>query len=214
MLKEWLLSLVYPPRCPLCHASVPQHGLWCPDCTELYIRPRMLTEARHLAYLDGCLAVCEYSGSIRQMLHRLKYDGHLRMADAAQYALGMVPLSGAWKQIDGVVPVPLTPEKLHARGFNQAEVLFHPWAEIRWPWLDMLQRVRPTPAQWQLSRCERQQNMGRAFAVKSAFHPKGMNILLADDIFTTGATMDACAAALKAKGAASVTGIVIASGAM
>ena len=77
----------------------------------------------------------------------------------------------------------------------------------------LLQRLRPTKVQWQLRRDERTENVHDAFAVKETIDVDKKHILLVDDIFTTGATLEACAHALKQKGAASVTGLVIASGA-
>ena len=109
--------------------------------------------------------------------------------------------------------MPLAPEKLQRRGFNQAEALFRDWASARWNWCDALQRLRPTKVQWQLRRDERTENVHDAFAVKETIDVDKKHILLVDDIFTTGATLEACAHALKQKGAASVTGLVIASGA-
>ena len=79
--------------------------------------------------------------------------------------------------------------------------------------LRLLQRLRPTKVQWQLRRDERTENVHNAFAVKETIDVDKKHILLVDDIFTTGATLEACAHALKQKGAASVTGLVIASGA-
>ena len=76
-----------------------------------------------------------------------------------------------------------------------------------------MQRLRPTKVQWQLRRDERTENVHDAFAVKETIDVGKKHILLVDDIFTTGATLEACAHALKQKGAASVTGLVIASGA-
>jgi ComF family protein len=104
-------------------------------------------------------------------------------------------------------------KKLQRRGFNQAEALFRDWASARWTWCDALQRLRPTKVQWQLRRDERTENVHDAFAVKETIDVDKKHILLVDDIFTTGATLEACAHALKQKGAASVTGLVIASGA-
>lgn len=76
-----------------------------------------------------------------------------------------------------------------------------------------MQRLRPTKVQWQLCRDERKENVHDAFAVKETVPVQGKHILLVDDIFTTGATLEACAQALTKKGATSVTGLVIASGA-
>ena len=178
MLKEWLLNLLYPPRCPGCGAAVSRHGQWCSSCFGAVWRPRRLARKRE-SRLAACYCLCDYRGPVRTMLQRLKYDGAVRK-----------------------------------RGFNQSEVLFRSWAEQRWPWKDGLQRVRSTQAQWHLDKADRADNVKRAFEVKGSFEVRGKHILLVDDIYTTGTTMEACAYALHKKGAASVTGFVVASGAL
>ena len=143
-----------------------------------------------------------------------KYDGAVRYEQAAEELLTQFPWPEQLGHIDCVVPVPLAPEKERKRGFNQSEVLFRSWAERRWPWKDGLQRVRSTQAQWHLDKADRADNVKRAFEVKGSFEVRGKHILLVDDIYTTGTTMEACAYALHKKGAASVTGFVVASGAL
>ena len=112
-----------------------------------------------------------------------------------------------------VVPVPLAPEKMKSRGFNQVESLFKTWADNHYRWADILQRLRPTDAQWHLPRSQRSENVHRAFGLRETADVKNKHILLVDDIFTTGATLEACAKALKRNGAAEVIGLVMASGA-
>lgn len=214
MLKDIVLRFLYPPQCPLCRASVSRHGMWCASCTDKYWEMRPLLSARQLPWLGECYALTTYDGPVRRLLHQLKYNGKESVGAACLYALQRVSWQTYFYYIDCVVPVPLAPEKLKARGFNQTELLFRPWAEAHSPWVDMLQRVRQTTAQWQLSKSERQENIQRAFSVKGSFRAAGKHILLVDDIFTTGATLDACAQGLYEKGAASVTGLVFASGAM
>jgi ComF family protein len=114
----------------------------------------------------------------------------------------------AFETLDGVVPVPLHAVRLRERGFNQAELIAAPFAELfRKPMVtDAVVRVRPTESQTRLSREERLEN------VKGAFEPlvgagdalRDKTIALIDDVCTTGATGNACAAALKQAGAARV----------
>lgn len=105
----------------------------------------------------------------------------------------------------------LIPAERKKRGFNQNDIIFRPWAEShRLKWAEALQRVRPTASQYSLDREERRENIQRAFAIKSSFCRVQGHILLVDDIYTTGATMQTCAAVLKRKGAKKVTGLAIA----
>jgi ComF family protein len=151
---------------------------------------------------------------MRRVLHRIKYDKALRYAASCRYVLDRFPWPERLAHIDYVVPVPLSPEKEAQRGFNQAELIFRPWAEQHWLWYDALQRVRPTTAQWQLRRQDRAENVNDVMELRPAGSVAGRQVLLVDDIYTTGATMEACARVLKRKKAAGVTGLVIASGAI
>lgn len=90
--------------------------------------------------------------------------------------------------------------KKEIRGFNQTEILFRSWARhMELPWLDILQRVRPTAGQYALTSQERYDNIKNAFAIKGncASMVKGRHIIVVDDIYTTGATLDGCARVLK-----------------
>jgi ComF family protein len=165
-------------------------------------------------HLDGCYALADYHGAMRRVLHRLKYERALKYDAACRNLLEQFPWPQRLAPVNLVVPVPLSAQRLAQRGFNQTEAIFRPWAEANWLWQDALERIRPTEAQWSLSRQERIMNLKRAFRVKDSFCVTHKHILLVDDIYTTGVTLDECAAALKRKGAASVTGLVMASGAV
>ena len=211
--KEVLVNMIYPPRCPGCRRSVAVHGQWCRACFQALWQPRRLA-LKGRTSLDGCYCLCGYRGTARKVLQRLKYGRAFHYEQACRYLLEQFPWLDRLQDVDWVVPVPLAPEKERERGFNQTERIFRAWAEGHWQWRDALQRVRPTAPQWQLGRISRGDNVKRAFEVKDPFDVRQKRVLLVDDIYTSGATMEACARALKQKGAAGVTGIVIASGAM
>lgn len=134
---------------------------------------------------------------------RLDYLGrHLAVALAAGLAPG---LAGC----DQVVPVPLHWRRRLARGYNQAERIAHPLAgRLGLPCVQALARRRATPPQSLLGREERLANLRKAFRVPRPDRVRGLHILLVDDVATTGATLDAAAAALKKAGAAAVTALV------
>lgn len=213
-LRDIVLQLLYPAHCPDCGQTVLRQGQWCPACWNRVWHPRKLNRSREIRFLDGCYCLTAYRGAVRHVLHDVKYKGAKRQVAACQSFLWKFPWMTRLQQIDTVVPVPLAPEKKEERGFNQTELIFRSWAETYWQWADGLQRIRRTEPQWQLSRSERSGNVKRAFEVKGSFSARQKHILLVDDIYTTGMTMEACAKALKEKGAASVTGLVIASGAL
>ena len=101
--------------------------------------------------------------------------------------------------IDAIVPVPLHPEKEAARGYNQSVLIAEGMSEVlNIPVLEKaLQRTKNTESQTQKTREQRIENMQSAFSVPNAPIVQGKHLLLVDDVLTTGATLEACALALK-----------------
>jgi ComF family protein len=114
--------------------------------------------------------------------------------------------------IDMVMPVPLHRKRLRQRGFNQALLLAHRMSEQYGIPLvfDNLERVRPTRPQVELSGEERVKNVTGAFALRFPKKVEDKHILVIDDVFTTGATMNECAAVLKRAGSSQVTACTLA----
>jgi ComF family protein len=134
---------------------------------------------------------------------RLDYLGRHLAASLAE-ALGD-RLTGC----DRVVPVPLHWRRRLARGYNQAERIARPLAaHLGLPYIPALARRRATPPQSLLGRDQRLANLRRAFRIPRPERVRGFHILLVDDVATTGATLDAAAAALKTAGAVRVTALV------
>lgn len=212
-LKNQFLNILFPPRCPGCGCTVSRHGDWCPNCFNRLWQPRLIDGSRRQRQLDGCYCLMQYRGAMRRILQALKYDRAFRYEAACHTVLQRVPWAERLQDVDVVMPVPLAAEKELNRTFNQSTVIFRAWAETRWPWCDGLLRLRETQAQWRLTRAEREANSKKAFAVKETVSVDGRTILLVDDIYTTGATLQSCAAALKCRGAVAVYGLVMASNA-
>lgn len=151
-----------------------------------------------------------YEGPIEQVVHRFKYEGWRRLArPLAQLAAERLAIEGL--AAEWVVAVPLHPVRQRQRGFNQAELLAH---ELRKRMAlsvpaGQLVRTRPTPPQVGRDRLRRFDNVKDAFAWRGA-GLEGESILLVDDVATTGATLDACASALRAAGSGPVTGVSVA----
>jgi ComF family protein len=152
-----------------------------------------------------------FDGVIRRAIHELKYR-NLRVlaAPLAQWLHDYLishPLPG-----DVLVPVPLHPKRLRERGYNQSSLLARELGRlIKLPLVDdCLVRQRPTPPQARTaSAAERQSNVAGAFTCRDG-RLRGRQVLLIDDVTTSGATLNACAMALKAAGATSVWGLVMA----
>lgn len=115
---------------------------------------------------------------------------------------------GPW---DALVPVPLYHRRRRGRGFNQARELADGLGRNRkLAVLDCLYRYRETPSQTSLKRNARWDNMKGAFRLKPRFDVKGLNLLLIDDVFTTGATTNACAQTLAEAGAGRLAALTVA----
>ena len=126
--------------------------------------------------------------------------GRLLVLSLSQYALPAA---------DAILPIPLHRKRLQARGFNQVLLLaHHTFAERRLVQTHWLKRIRPTSPQAELPTAQRVLNMQNAF--QASPQVAGKQLMLLDDVFTTGATLNAAAEALKAAGAAAVNGIVLA----
>ena len=151
-------------------------------------------------------AIGGYDGALGRIVHALKYDGRRHVARSLAALLaraGADLLAGA----DLVIPVPLHRSRLSARGFNQAaEIARH----IGLPVVQGLRRVRRTASQTDLPAARRHANVRGAFAVARRFDPRGLVIVLIDDVCTTGATLGACAAALVEAGASEVRALTAA----
>ena len=150
-------------------------------------------------------AVGSYEGTLRDIVHALKYDRRPTIARhlaSRMRAAGAEVLSGA----DLVVPVPLHPARERARGFNQARELAR---RLGPPMLDALTRTRRTAPQADLTAAKRHANVEGAFELRRGAI-EGLTVVLVDDVSTTGATLNACAAVLLAAGAKEVRALTAA----
>lgn len=215
-----LADLVSPPTCAACDERVARR-VFCPACAASVVRaPRSAPhEPAAFALFGGAVAVA---------LRRFKYEGRpdlaaplgqlLRraMAELAPASRRGGPRAGEDTARSGgrrlVVPVPLHPARLAERGYNQAALLARSLATSAELPLDVsaLVRTRNTPQQARLARDDRLTNVDGAFAVPSAKRVAGRAILLVDDVSTTGSTLLACEAALRAAGASQVSSLVLA----
>lgn len=177
-----------------------------------------------LPALDRLWAACPYRFPVSEWVRRLKYSGRDALARVLAMVMWRAPFGAApLRSADLVLPVPLHPRRLRARGFNQSLLLAHRWRQC---WQEsgggegdplpplkprLLARTRNTRPQVELDGPEREANVAGAFGVVGEGTPlEGLRVLLVDDVATTGSTLTACARALKAAGAARVEALVVA----
>jgi ComF family protein len=224
-LVDPLLAVVFPCSCPGCGALLahPGQGPLCDACWAALPRHRRAACRCGLPLLPGA-AQCgrcrrgrqpfaagaslgPYEGSLRVLLHQLKYAGRRRAAvRLARLLLEDEPVRLLLETSDVLVPVPLHPRRLRERGFNQSALIARALAQRsgRPCCAEALVRRRDTTPQAGLRAAERRRNVRDAFAVRRRGAIAGRVVTLVDDVLTTGATAQACARALIEAGAAEV----------
>jgi ComF family protein len=205
------------PAQPLCEACIARFAQPRPRCMRCALPVAQATAqcGRCLAHpppLDACFAAVPYDYPWSALITQFKFNG------AAAWARGFATLmrSAPWvepalEEADVVLPMPLAPERLAERGFNQALELARRLAPSRTE-SRLLLRIRHTPAQSALDRAARLANVKGAFAL-DPLRPqavRGRKVVLVDDVMTSGASLHAAAAALREAGAAKVTAVVFA----
>ena len=231
------LDLIFPRNCQFCTEPLgdPEPGVICASCLGLVKRIEApfchrcsLPFAGQMDVQFECgycqdipfhfsraVAACRAEGVVRDCIHRLKYNRELYYAPVlANWLIEAARENIDWREIDAVVPVPLHPRKKREREFNQAELLATALHKTFGVVVDQknLRRVKDTISQTTLSAEERRCNLQKAFAVRRADAFKGKRLVILDDVFTTGATMNACAKALCESGAVNVTALAVARG--
>jgi ComF family protein len=154
-----------------------------------------------------------YSSRMSRAILQLKYGNVVPLGGwFARRLAGLVELHPEDFAADAVVPVPLDRGRLRERGYNQAELIAKPLARMLGiPFRScLLVRTRPRPNQLRLTRRERWETVRGAYATHKTAQVDKLRVLLVDDVFTTGATLDACSRALKGAGATRVVGLTVA----
>ncbi len=230
---DQLVNLLFPPRCLGCDAQVDRHGTLCSACWQqvnFITEPFCAACGLPFEYSIGAQAHCaaciqeappfararaafRYDDASKHLVLRLKYQDETALA---QVYAPWLARAGAevLAASDVIVPVPLHYWRFVHRRYNQSALLASVMAKVSGKLLlpDGLMRIRPTLQQTGLTHAQRQKNVRGAFRV----HPKrremlrGKTVLLVDDVYTTGATLSACAKALKRGGASEVNVLTLA----
>ena len=218
------LDWIYPPDCAACGA--PGQYL-CKECQSkirfisggmrnasdrtilLHAKPGIVRH-RGTRKFTAVKVLSLYEGVIRECIHDLKYKNNRGLGELFSSWLADLVRKEGWG-IDLVLPVALNPKRINQRGYNQSAVIARPLAaRLRKPYSPYaLKRIRNTPSQVGLTAEERRENVAGAFTAENELIA-GKNVLLVDDVLTTGATLEACSFAIFHAGAAAVYCVTIA----
>jgi len=213
--RQMLISLLFPnKKCLFCGKSSPGGNI-CIFCAQklkeanlAYCRPENFTNLQDIFFL------APYESTFRRNLIKYKYGGKKEFAEPLGHLLANLLTKKNLATEVILVPVPIHPNRLAARGYNQAELLATAIGkELNLPVLPhALLRAVDNPSQVKMTRKERYENTKYAFAAgPDAAKIFGKRAIIVDDICTTGATMTACASILKSVAAKEIWGITAAS---
>lgn len=200
------LRRIVPPLCGTC-------GRPFPPVLAASASPVCHACLRHLYHFDRARSFAHYDENLVHLLTLLKYEPAAPLA--AWFAARLeevVRAEPVLAEVDWVVPVPLDRTRLRQRGYNQAELIARPLAHrIGRPLsTGLLRRLHPRPTKLKLSRRERWETVRGAFEARAGARVDRSQVLLVDDVLTSGATLDACARALRSAGVAAVHAVTVA----
>jgi len=228
MLRQWIegLAAALPGQCAVCRAWPTQPV--CEPCVARFAQP--LARCRRCALpvaagvaecgrclqspppLDACYAAVSYQYPWSALIGQFKFNGHAGWSRTFALLMRSAPwVEPALEGADLVLPMPLATQRLAERGFNQSLVLARALAPDKTA-AGLLLKVRDTPAQAALDRKERLRNVKGAFAIEPlrAHQLRGRDLVLVDDVMTSGASVFTAAQALRDAGAKRVTALVLA----
>jgi competence protein ComFC len=222
-----IASLLYPPACTICSASVAAGEYLCAECDAkiTHIVPPFCAKcsepfagaissaftcancAHRTLHFDAAVAAYRSRGIVRRVILDFKYGRqiHLRHPVARWLVAALDDDRLRGRRFNIIIPVPLHPARERQRGFNQAALL----AELLSAHMSIqarpaLERIRYTTTQTAFDRAERMENLHGAFRLRKNADVRDLHVFLIDDVLTTGSTLSECARVLKEAGARSV----------
>lgn len=203
-----LIYLVYPPICPICQKIVDERHEICEDCAKKILKLDTVKDFIP-APIKNVMRITVYRSGTRSLLRKLKFDSNTTVLYELQKILYKVSSRDEVKnflsKINLATYVPLHADRLKKRGYNQTELIFRDWLlSQNLPAENLLLRTKHTPHLYKYNPAERKEILQGAFSLIEGVDVAGKNILIVDDIYTTGATASECARVLKTAGAANI----------
>jgi ComF family protein len=213
------IDLVYPQTCLCCHTPLENNNISiCLQCqydlplTQQHLQPENTTAQKFWGRipLKSAFSYLYFvkDGKVQKLLHHLKYNNNQEVGELLGRFFGNdLTKANLSQEFDLLVPIPLHPTKLYKRGYNQVDCIARGMSEtmkVVWQ-ADALLRTRANTSQTKHNRLERLDNANKLFEVKDENEIKGKNILLIDDVITTGATIEAAAEVLLSAGCQSLS---------
>lgn len=201
---RWLLDLLFPPRCILCHKIMDSsREPVCDSCGRFVLTQE--AKIRSGKHFSRCVSPFAYQGMVRDSIRRYKFLG--RRFYAKTYGLWLAAaISRELGDFDLMTWVPVSRKRLRKRGYDQSRILCEETAlQLGVEATACLRKNRNNPAQSSLSGAEkRRKNVAGVYDVINPEHISGKRILLIDDVTTTGATLEECSRMLHRSGARTV----------
>ena len=228
--RKFILDIFYPKACvgckregkylcDRCNLFVSEASLICPVCYKPSFGGETHLECKRKYSLDGLLSVWEYEGLIKKMIYEAKLNGVydiIRESIADFFRLSLTDkrfhpfLSFLFSEDTQVTYVPMCRKKEKKQGFNQAEIIAKELAKTsNSKVVSFLDKRFDTKKQTELGKKERLENIKNSFGIKN-YNNEALNLVLVDDVFTSGATIKECSKTLKKSGIKKVWGFTIA----
>lgn len=209
-----LIYIIYPPICPKCGEIADEYGALCEECEKKIFH--VSAEKNLPENLSGVMRITKYRDGTRELLLKLKFENDLSVLPAIHKILAEVSVRAEVKdflaQTDMAVYVPIHEKRLRERGYNQTELIFKDWLTAQnLPAGNFLVRVKSTPRLFRFGSAERKEILRDAFRLAEGADVRGKNVLIVDDIYTTGATVSECARVLLGAGADKIFVLAMAS---
>ena len=211
-LMNLVLDLLFPPRCPFCRVILKDYEqALCRSCRKELPWTRGSAQIQQFRHVESCVSPLYYEGSVRDSLLRYKFAGLFRYA--SDYAeLMKQALEENTLAFDVITWVPVSEKRMKKRGYDQGKLLAEEISRLtEKPCERLLIKTSDNPAQSSLKSAEdRKKNVKGVYRPTDLASINGKEILLVDDIATTGATLNECARVLKQAGAKEVNAVTVA----